>query len=167
MYKYNFCHKVAPQGLCRRTKLRFGYKVAQRFIPGGACFPPLPIQGTLESVPTKPKDPRWATRATYAKDRTKIYSAAGPSKWLWVAAVRTLLVPGPANCGLIHTYLRNLSLSSPRHATVKLQAARRNCGALHTKAVRDGESCVLMSTSILTELTVVCHGWLLTRRLAC
>ena len=76
------------------------------------------------------------------------YSAAGPSKWLWVAAVRTLLVPGPANCGLIHTYLRNSSLSSPRHATVKLQTARYNCGALHTKAVRDRESCILKSNSV-------------------
>ena len=71
------------------------------------------IQCTLESVPTKPKEPRWATRATYAKDRTKIYSAAGPSKWLWVAAVRTLLVPGPANCGLTHIYSRNRLLDLP------------------------------------------------------
>ena len=147
-YKLDRCH----EGLFYDQHLLSGlcddHSVAQRYIPGGACFPPLPIQCTLESVPTKPKDPRWATRATYAKDRTKIYSAAGPSKWLWVAAVRTLLVPGPANCGLIHTYLRNSSLSSPRHATVKLQTARYNCGALHTKAVRDRESCILKSNSV-------------------
>ena len=72
-YKLDRCH----EGLFYDQHLLSGlcddHSVAQRYIPGGACFPPLPIQCTLESVPTKPKDPRWATRATYAKDRTKIF----------------------------------------------------------------------------------------------